>query len=195
MLRVDEPTIEMTKVGTPQSVHAGGLLTYTVTVTNTGEPPIDAFDAVITDVLPDVLTFVSATSSKGRCSASGQVVTCMLDRLLRGETITIVIETRVSSSAAGTRILNRVGLTTLEGVSIEAEAPNVVADFTVCSVGCPDIQLYHSDQTGDWEIFRLVGGVEAPADADINLTQNPADDVEPSQSRVGKCAAARETGE
>ncbi|MBK8034654.1 MAG: isopeptide-forming domain-containing fimbrial protein [Chloroflexi bacterium] len=186
VLRVDEPTIEMTKVGTPQSVHAGGLLTYTVTVTNTGEPPIDAFDAVITDVLPDVLTFVSATSSKGRCSASGQVVTCMLDRLLRGETITIVIETRVSSSAAGTRILNRVGLTTLEGVSIEAEAPNVVADFTVCSVGCPDIQLYHSDQTGDWEIFRLVGGVEAPADADINLTQNPADDVEPSQSPDGQ---------
>jgi uncharacterized repeat protein (TIGR01451 family)/fimbrial isopeptide formation D2 family protein len=190
VLTVDEPTIEMTKVGNPQSVRAGGLLTYTITVTNTGVPPIDAWNVVITDTLPTVLTFVSATPSKGTCSASEQVVTCLVDKLLRGETITITLQTRVSSSAAaGTRILNSVGLTTLEGVAIEADAVNVVADFAVCRLGCPDVQLYHSDQTGDWEIFRLVGGVVSPADVDVNLTQNPADDVEPSQSPDGQWMA------
>ncbi|MBK9748928.1 MAG: isopeptide-forming domain-containing fimbrial protein [Chloroflexi bacterium] len=190
ILTVDEPTIEVTKVGNPQSVRAGGLLTYTVTVTNTGEPPIDAFQVVITDVLPPELTYVSATPAKGVCTANGQTITCIIDKLLRGETTTILIETRVAAGlAAGTRIINLLGLTTLEGVSVEADALNVVASEAVCSIGCPDAQIYHSDQTGDWEIFRLVGGTTLETDADQNLTQNPADDVEPSQSPDGNWMA------
>jgi TolB protein len=31
----------------------------------------------------------------------------------------------------------------------------------VCGRGCPDFQLYHSNETGDWEIFRLNGWDEA----------------------------------
>ncbi|MCA0455419.1 MAG: isopeptide-forming domain-containing fimbrial protein [Chloroflexi bacterium] len=190
ILTVDEPTIEVTKVGNPQSVRAGGLLTYTITVTNTGEPPIDAFQVVITDVLPPELTYVSATPAKGTCTANGQTVTCTIDKLLRGETTSILIETRVAAGlAAGTRIINLLGLTTLEGVAVEADALNVVASEAVCSIGCPDVQIYHSDQTGDWEIFRLVGGTLLPTDADQNLTQNRADDVEPSQSPDGNWMA------
>jgi len=108
-----------------------------------------------------------------------------------------MIETRVAPSlAAGTRIVNLLGLTTLEDVSVEADALNIVASDVgaVCSIGCPDVQIYHSDQTGDWEIFRLVGGTTLESDADKNLTQNPADDVEPSQSPDGNWMAFASDG-
>lgn len=32
---------------------------------------------------------------------------------------------------------------------------SLVANAPVCAFGCPTFQLYHTDETGDWEIFRL----------------------------------------
>jgi uncharacterized repeat protein (TIGR01451 family) len=64
--------------------------------------------------------------------------------------------------------------------------PDVAAP--ICAVRCVSWQVYHTDRTGDWEIFRL-GDIPGKPDANANLTQNTADDVEPSRSPDGQWIA------
>jgi uncharacterized repeat protein (TIGR01451 family) len=55
----------------------------------------------ITDTLPDGTSLVSATSSRGSCSAAGQVVTCPLGSLKKGERATAeVVVTAPATSLA-----------------------------------------------------------------------------------------------
>jgi uncharacterized repeat protein (TIGR01451 family) len=84
--------LSLDKAGDPESVLAGGTLTYTLVVTNHGPAP--ATNVVVLDALPDGVTFVSATTSKypfGMC-ASG--VFCILGQMEIDdtETITIVVD-------------------------------------------------------------------------------------------------------
>lgn len=58
-----EPLLSITKGVTPNRVAAGSIVTYTVTVKNTGDA--DAINVVVTDTLPDGFTFVEdGTSTK-----------------------------------------------------------------------------------------------------------------------------------
>ncbi|RIK20024.1 MAG: hypothetical protein DCC53_11765 [Chloroflexi bacterium] len=49
---------------------------------------------------------------------------------------------------------------------------------------CVEWFVYHTDRTGDWEIFRL-GDIPNKPNANPNLTQHGADDIEPSRSHNG----------
>ena len=52
----------------------------------------------------------------------------------------------------------------------------------VCGVSCPLWRVYHSDDTGDWEIFRLDGAANDQTQR-VNLSHGPkADDMSPSRS-------------
>ncbi|MBL8154854.1 MAG: PD40 domain-containing protein, partial [Anaerolineae bacterium] len=190
-LLVDQPTLTLTKVAEPTRVRAGGLLTYTLTVTNIGDPAIDAYEVLVTDTLPDTLSLISARPAQGSCSSSGQTLTCALGTLLRGTSTTIVIETRVAATAVpNSRIVNRALVRSLEGSQAEAEAAVLILPDDTCQAGCPDVQLYHSDRAGNWDIFRLGAPIlPGTPDANPNLTQNPADDVEPSRSPDGRWMA------
>lgn len=52
---------------------------YTIVVSNNGPGSVD--DVVVTDPLPDGMTFQSATSSQGTCTADGGTVTCQIGSL------------------------------------------------------------------------------------------------------------------
>jgi uncharacterized repeat protein (TIGR01451 family)/fimbrial isopeptide formation D2 family protein len=190
-LLVDQPTLTLTKVAEPTRVRVGDLVIYTLTVTNTGDPAIDAYDVLLTDTLPDTLTLISAQPAQGTCTVSGQTLTCALGTLLRNTSTTVIVEARVAASAVpNSRIVNRALVSSLEGSQAEAEAAIVVLSDDTCKAGCPDVQLYHSDRAGNWDIFRLNTPVVPGApDANQNLTQNPADDVEPSRSPDGRWMA------
>jgi uncharacterized repeat protein (TIGR01451 family) len=71
--------LKVEKTDTPDPVTPGGLITYTVTVSNDGTNP--AFSVVLRDVLPADTTFVSATDDSPSpgdfiCSQAGGVVNC-----------------------------------------------------------------------------------------------------------------------
>ncbi|WP_119070420.1 PD40 domain-containing protein [Aggregatilinea lenta] len=53
-----------------------------------------------------------------------------------------------------------------------------------CEVGCPDWLIYHTNETGDWEIFRLDGfDAEARETYNVNLSNGQdIDDMAPSRS-------------
>ena len=82
--------LSLVKVGTPNPVMVGEVLTYTLTVTNNG--PSDATGVMLTDNLPASVTFVSVDSSQGSCSEAALVVNCDLGTILTGEDATVTIE-------------------------------------------------------------------------------------------------------
>ena len=81
----------------PDPIAAGGLLTYTIAVTNNG--PDDATGVVLTDTIPASTSFVSAISTKGTCSGN-PAITCTIGALANGETATVTI--RVIPNTIGT---------------------------------------------------------------------------------------------
>jgi uncharacterized repeat protein (TIGR01451 family) len=64
-------TLEVSKVVTPTPVSPGGLLTYTIAYTVTGNEPVD--DVTISDTMPDYTTFQSCEPAP--CAESSGVVT------------------------------------------------------------------------------------------------------------------------
>jgi uncharacterized repeat protein (TIGR01451 family) len=82
------------KTDSPDPVHVGQDLTYTVRVTNDG--PLVASGVTLTDTLPKNAGFGSATTSQGSCSlkpAKRQVV-CNLGSVAAGATVTVTIQVK-----------------------------------------------------------------------------------------------------
>jgi len=82
----------------PPSASPGGLVTYTVTVTNLG--PSTASSIVVTDPDPPGLTFVS---NSGACTGT---YPCSLSPLASGQSATITTTYSVPANYAGTSITN-----------------------------------------------------------------------------------------
>jgi uncharacterized repeat protein (TIGR01451 family) len=82
--------LSVTKTDTPDPVKKKKTLTYTITVTNNGPSP--ATGVVMTDTLPAIKKFTSATSTVGTCAppVSG-VVTCTIGNLAVGANAVVTI--------------------------------------------------------------------------------------------------------
>ena len=71
------------------SANEGATVTYTITVTNNG--PSTATSTTLTDSLPAILGYKSATTSQGTFSVSGGVVTFALGTLAANGTVTATV--------------------------------------------------------------------------------------------------------
>ncbi|HEX6667281.1 MAG TPA: hypothetical protein VF081_11870 [Solirubrobacterales bacterium] len=92
------------KTDSPDPVHVGEALTYSIVVENFG--PLAATGVTVTDFLPDDVDFVSAKASFGACQERGRRVTCDLGGIGHGivnygvvnyggpKTVTIVVVPR-----------------------------------------------------------------------------------------------------
>ena len=89
--------LAVTKTVDKNKPYAGETVTYTVTVTNEGGQTAE--NVVLTDVLPDGVTFVSV--APGACSESGGTVTCDWSTLLGGESKTVTITATVDPVVTG----------------------------------------------------------------------------------------------
>jgi len=90
--------LSVDKSDAPDPATAGFPLTYTVTVDNDGPEP--ATDVQMEDVLPQSVSFVSATPTQGSCSQFLLVVTCALGALADEASASVVIV--VTPSGSGT---------------------------------------------------------------------------------------------
>ena len=106
----------------PPTVDAGACVTlpYTIDVTNTGNATAAA--PVVTDVLPEGVIFVSATTTSGSCSfdAATNTVTCTLDDLPLNATDTVTIDT--------TTLLPTGSITNTASVSTSTEQSSTTGD-------------------------------------------------------------------
>lgn len=85
--------LSLVKTDSPDPVQAENLLTFNIVVTNNSLT--SATGVLVTDELPDEVTFESAeTNGTGTCSRNGQTVTCNLGTLEAGETTNVQILVR-----------------------------------------------------------------------------------------------------
>ena len=92
-----EADLSITKTDSQDPVAAGGALSYTLTVTNSG--PSDASNVVITETLPSGVTFVSST---GCAEDPAGVPTCSLGTLTAGNAGVATIDVTIDAPTTGT---------------------------------------------------------------------------------------------
>jgi uncharacterized repeat protein (TIGR01451 family) len=101
----------MTSNPPPGPIFGATQITYTVDINNTSD--VFATNAVLTDVLPYNLSFVSASVNRPplACSVNGQVVTCSLGNLPGHDAVRVVI---VANVTAAVYTSNGAGVTELQ---------------------------------------------------------------------------------
>ncbi|MEO1646601.1 MAG: hypothetical protein AAFR67_15530, partial [Chloroflexota bacterium] len=236
--------LRLSKTRTVSGTSVGDLVIYILTVTNDG--PNATTGVVVTDRMPNTLTYSSSDPSKGTAivASNGHVVWIVGD-LAIGESATLEIIAQINGRSGSTTNIAEItnsGLpdpdstpgnnqngeddqatsegprisnpddndedetteteieTTPEATSIPNEVEsiltttsNVLAEgiqsdtLAACNYDCVPFIFYHTNRTGDWEVFRLDTAVDAdlqPEDTeDINLTQAEGyTDMAPSRS-------------
>jgi uncharacterized repeat protein (TIGR01451 family) len=86
----------ITKSEPAEFVRQGDEITFTVTVTNIGSAT--ATNVIVTDALPNSMSFASSTPS-GICSVSGDKITCNLGTLEAGASSTVLIHANAGNFA------------------------------------------------------------------------------------------------
>lgn len=99
-------------------------ITYIIVVTNNG--PSAAHSAVLTDPLPSGTTFVSATATQGTCKAKNKTITCHIDNLNAGQSMTITLVVKRTNFAIGI-----VNTATVSSTTYDPNAANNTASVTV----------------------------------------------------------------
>lgn len=138
--------LAVTNTGTPNPVAAGGVITYTQVVTNTG--PSNCSTATFTEPFPTNTTFTSLTPAAGwTCTTTG-TVSCTNPAIAVGSTSTFTVKMTVAAGAsAGTLITDTatVGTTTRNTNMTNTSASVVIpvagatqADLTVTNSGSPN---------------------------------------------------------
>lgn len=128
--------IVVNQTDSPDPIGAGGLLTYTIVVTNNG--PDNATGVVLTDTIPASSTFSSVSTTKGSCSGT-TTVTCTIGALTVGESATVQL--RVVPNTIGT-LTNTVASTRNEPDSNAAN--NSDTDITTVQAGT-DLRILKTD--------------------------------------------------
>jgi uncharacterized repeat protein (TIGR01451 family) len=87
--------LSLTKADTADPVTVGDTFAYVINVKNEGT--MDAGDVIVTDTLPNQVSYVSATPTAGTCEKSGSKVTCDLGQVNAGVTSSVTITVRAAN--------------------------------------------------------------------------------------------------
>ncbi|KQX05372.1 hypothetical protein ASC59_14605 [Leifsonia sp. Root1293] len=95
--------LSITKAADTDPLVAGGSAAYTVTITNAG--PSNATGVVLTDVLDGAIAFIPEASDPS-CSQADGDVTCTLDTIPAGETLTVRVAGRLDPATTVAELSN-----------------------------------------------------------------------------------------
>lgn len=175
--------LRITKTDSPDPVHVGSTLTYTIGLEDLG--PSAATGIVVTDQLPKTLDFVSATTSAGQCTHRARKVTCKIGSLglesgMYGTspTVTLLVIPRQSGTVSNTA--------TVKGDQKDPVASNDKATATTRVLGaatCRGLPATIIGTTGD-DVLTGTGG------RDVIAALGGADTIASLAGRDLVCAGA-----
>lgn len=125
----------------PNSVVAGGALTYNVSVENRGA--VAATNVVLTDTLPSGVSYVNSTASNGTPNESGGVVTDSVGTLAPGATATLTINVTAGNTPM---LVVDTATATLTETDL-SPANNTATEYTRI-IGITDLSFSPSTVTG-----------------------------------------------
>jgi uncharacterized repeat protein (TIGR01451 family) len=94
--------VSITNTDSPDPIRVGKTLTYAIGVANAG--PAQATAVTVKDTLPQTEEFRSVKTTQGKCTRSGQAITCSLGTLAGGRAtaITLVVKPKAVGTVADT---------------------------------------------------------------------------------------------
>ena len=106
--------LTVSKSVTPDPARAGQNVTFVITATNVDNGLSEADDVTIRELLPDDMTFVSATPATGSCTGvpaaetvtSSDSFTCNLGTIANGAQRTVTVVARPNNALIGTTVTN-----------------------------------------------------------------------------------------
>lgn len=133
-LTIGDPIADLvlTQSAPTTPVMVGNNLAYTITVTNRG--PAHS-SALVTDVLPSSMSFVSVTTTRGACTNAAGTVTCNLGNLLVNQGARIELTVSPNSGATTTNTV------TVAGNQLELSPTNNSASVVTSSIGISDLAV------------------------------------------------------
>jgi uncharacterized repeat protein (TIGR01451 family) len=168
--------LALTKSADPDPVQAGSLLSYTLTVENTG--PFSATGVIIRDTLPPDVTYIEATPAfTGSCALSDadiaqNAVVCVMDEPLPPNTSTSVVLSVGVDAAASGLLINQAEVTSsvpdvqpgnnsaIETTRIGAIATGVTADLVLSKQASAN-----QAQPGDTLVYTVIVQNDGPDSA------------------------------
>jgi uncharacterized repeat protein (TIGR01451 family) len=190
------PNLGITKSATSTQVNEGGAVSYTITVTNTGDG--DATGVVVTDNLHDALTAVSATfdgpgANDGSCAVDAvNQITCNIGTLGPNQSATVTINAtapQLPLTEGGPCTLELPNQATVDSEQTAPETSNQVT-VTVTGTGCTS-----GGGGGGGGGGTTTTPPPAPTTTPIvapttvtNTSTTPANEVLPTTVRPGKLA-------
>ena len=202
--QVFEPSADLsiTKVADQESVLAGELVTYTLTITNAG--PSTGTNAQVLELIPSGTTLVSATVDNPDfgyefCTLSG---VCYLGMVTPDTEVTITMVLRVNADFGGNSVTNIASVTAdqidyMPGNNITSETVSV---STQATLSLTKVDMVDPVIAGEQLVYQIVARNLGPSDATgvvitdtvpANTTFAGASDVCTHDSGLITCAIGR----
>ncbi|HRF97855.1 MAG TPA: hypothetical protein PLZ51_21755, partial [Aggregatilineales bacterium] len=108
-LNVVKPTLLVTKTDSIDPVSAGAIMSYTVSIQNTGTPNFPATGVIFTDQIPAGFVVTLVQPSQGACSPIlVGILTCNIGTIASGASANVVITGYYPTSTANGTIANNI---------------------------------------------------------------------------------------
>jgi uncharacterized repeat protein (TIGR01451 family) len=157
---VSQAALSIRKTSNPAAVNAGELVTYTITITNSG--PSDARFVDVKEQLPAGLTLQSITASDGGACAG---TLCQFGTVEADDSRTVTVVARVNSDLTGV-VTNTAAVDSIDnaaGVPVTATATTTIT--TAATLRMTKTALHEPAVAGGVALYQIVVTNDGPSDA------------------------------